>query len=145
MRGEGLRCSPRGRQPPEASHGVAAPAALTRSTLLLRRLAKPERFPGQRGVEEIADAAKARDSDKKAAQVSLAVAKNELKRAKELGYAGKDPEYASLDAEIAKLDGQLNGKNDTTSAFAALKQKISALFERISGRTTGAEVAKVGG
>jgi hypothetical protein len=73
-----------------------------------------------------------RDNDKNAAQTHLALARTELERAKELGYAGKDPEYANLDKSIKDLEKQLKGGGDTGSLFASLKQKISAFFARAS-------------
>jgi hypothetical protein len=73
-----------------------------------------------------------RDKDKDAAQKHLTVARNELERAKELGYAGKDPEYAALNKAIKELEKQLKDGRDTGSLFASLKEKISAFFARES-------------
>lgn len=73
-----------------------------------------------------------RDKDRDGAQKLLAKAKSELDRAKELGYAGNDPEYESLKKAISDLEGQIKGHEDTTSAFAKLKEKVAAFFKRQS-------------
>ena len=73
-----------------------------------------------------------RDKDKEVAQKHLALARTELERAKELGYAGKDPEYAALGKSIKDLEKQLKSGGETGSLFASLKQKISAFFKRES-------------
>jgi hypothetical protein len=70
--------------------------------------------------------------DKNAAQASLATAKAELERAKELGYAGNDPEYPALKQSVADLSKQLNGGEDTTSAFGKLKERIASFFKRFT-------------
>jgi len=72
------------------------------------------------------------DQDKAAARVLLAGAKRELDRAQDLGYANKDPEYASLNQSIADLDKRLGGTQNTRSAFASLRDRMTAFFERIA-------------
>jgi hypothetical protein len=57
----------------------------------------------------IEEAQTQRDKDKEAAKKQLAVAKQELDRAKELGYAGNDPEYPALASAISDIEKQLNG------------------------------------
>jgi hypothetical protein len=81
----------------------------------------------------INDAQELRDKDKAKAQQLLATAKQELERAKELGYAGKDPEYASLNKSISDLEKELNGSSDTGPAFSRLVDKVTAFFHRQSG------------
>jgi hypothetical protein len=73
-----------------------------------------------------------RDQDKPAARKLLANAKEQLDRAKDLGYANKDPEYASLNQSISELDKQLGGTESTSSAFATLREKMSSFFERVT-------------
>ena len=73
-----------------------------------------------------------RDQDKPAARKFLANAKEELDRAKDLGYANKDPEYASLNRSISELDKQLGGTESTSSAFATLREKMNSFFERVT-------------
>ena len=73
-----------------------------------------------------------REKDKDAAQTHLATARHELERAKELGYAGKDPEYKALNRSIADLEKQLKGNGDTQSAFERLKERVSTFFKRQS-------------
>jgi hypothetical protein len=75
--------------------------------------------------------------DKQAAQASLETAKNQIERARELGYTGKDAEYAALNDQISKLEKQLNGKTDTRAAFSNLKEKLSAFLKRQSGEKRG--------
>lgn len=70
--------------------------------------------------------------DKNAAQASLSTAKAELERAKELGYAGNDPEYTALNQQVSDLSKQLNGGEDTSSAFAKLKERIASFFKRFT-------------
>ncbi|MEA2735770.1 MAG: hypothetical protein QOE14_2221 [Humisphaera sp.] len=79
--------------------------------------------------------------DKEQAKRLLAVAKQELQRAKELGYAGHDPEYAALDQAIDDVERQLNGNKDSGSAFARLKEKVSSFFKRQSDTEKKAQVA----
>jgi hypothetical protein len=62
----------------------------------------------------------------------LATAKNEIERAKELGYAGNDPEYAALDKTISDLETQLNSDEDTASVFSRLQEKVASFFKRQS-------------
>ncbi len=73
-----------------------------------------------------------RDKDRDAAQKLLVTARQELERAKALGYAGNDPEYDSLNKAISDLEAQLKGKGDTSGAFTRLKEKIASFFKRQS-------------
>lgn len=82
--------------------------------------------------EAIKDAQAKRDQDKPAARRLLANAKQELDRAKDLGYANKDPGYASLNQSISDLDKQLGGTGSTSPAFASLREKMTAFFEHIT-------------
>jgi tetratricopeptide (TPR) repeat protein len=82
-----------------------------------------------------------RDRDKEGAKRLLAVAKQELHRARELGYAGHDPEYAQLDQAISNVEKALDGNKDSGSAFAKLKEKVSSFFHRQSETERRSEVA----
>ena len=73
-----------------------------------------------------------RDKDKAKARQLLALARNELNRAKELGYAGKDPTYSAIDKSIANIENQLRGNEDTASTFAKLKESVSNFFNKFS-------------
>ena len=73
-----------------------------------------------------------RDKDKAKARQLLALARNELNRAKELGYAGKDPTYSAIDKSIANIEKQLRGTEDTASTFAKLKESVSNFFNKFS-------------
>ena len=90
----------------------------------------------------VKDAQAERLKDKPAAQKHLAIAKASLERAKTLGYESQAPDYATLNQSIVDLDNQLNGKEDTTSAFATLKGKLDAFFDRLTGKTPLARQAK---
>jgi hypothetical protein len=72
--------------------------------------------------------------DKNAAQTLLEVAKNELERARELGYAGKDAEYNALNTDITNLEKQLKGTGDVSSVFTKLKDRMAAFVKRQSDR-----------
>jgi hypothetical protein len=88
--------------------------------------------------EAVTQAQSVRDQDKDRAHRLLGVARNELRRAKELGYAGNDPEYAALNQAIEDLEKQLRGNQDATSAFARLKERVSSFFRRqASSQKTG--------
>lgn len=82
--------------------------------------------------EAVNEAQRSGDKDRDKSLQLLAEAKNELKRARELGYAGNDPEYSTLDDSIASLERQLKGKESTVSAFARLKEKLASFFTRQS-------------
>lgn len=83
----------------------------------------------------ITDAEAMRDKDRDGARKLLTVASAELERAKDLGYAANDQEYTALDKQIGELDKQLKGKEDTSSAFTRLKDRINAFYKR--GFTNG--------
>ena len=89
----------------------------------------------------ITEAQAQRDKDKEAAQRHLAVARSELDRAKELGYAGNDPEYGTLSQAISDVESQIKGNQDSRSAFARLKERVSSFFKRQSESQKRAEVA----
>ena len=71
-------------------------------------------------------------SNKDEALRLVTIARNELERAKELGYAGNDPEYDALRKSIDDLEKQLKSDQESGSAFARLKEKISSFFKRHS-------------
>ncbi|MGH9645060.1 MAG: YfdX family protein, partial [Terriglobales bacterium] len=75
--------------------------------------------------------------DKNSAQNLLKVAKNEVERARELGYTGKDKEYADLNNQISSLEKQLRGNQDASAAFSKLKEKMSAFLKRQSEQKRG--------
>jgi hypothetical protein len=74
-----------------------------------------------------------RDTDKDLAVKLMELAKQELNRARELGYASKDPSYVYLNHDISELETQLkSGAGDTASGFSALKEKVAAFLKRQS-------------
>ena len=81
------------------------------------------------------------DKDKAKAKLLLATAKHEVERARQLGYAGKDPEYTALDTTISDLEKQIDGNQDTASAFSRLKEKFAAFFKRQSETEKNAQLA----
>jgi hypothetical protein len=109
------------------------------NTLVIIDRAEP--LPIVTAQAAIDEAQAQRDKDKNVAQAQLTVAKTELERAKELGYAGNDPEYAALNAAISDVEKQLKGGQDSTGAFAKLKEKVSSFFKRQSSSEKKSEVA----
>ena len=89
----------------------------------------------------VADAQAKSSQDKNEAQRLLSVARAELDRARELGYAGNDPEYTALNQAISDLEKQLKGNQNTSSAFARLREKVRSFFHRQSQSEKRAEVA----
>jgi len=89
----------------------------------------------------IADAQNLRDKNKDMALNLLADAQRQLERAKELGYAGKDPEYTALNKSISDLEKQIKGNGETLQAFSNLKQRLEAFFRR---QSTGTRSSKQG-
>jgi hypothetical protein len=84
-------------------------------------------------AREAIEQAKAKNqSDKAMAQALVETAKKETERAKELGYAGRDPEYTALNSDISNLEKQLKGNEDATSVFAKLEDRLSAFLKRQS-------------
>ena len=84
-------------------------------------------------AREAIEQAKAKSqSDKAMAQALVETAKKETERAKELGYAGRDPEYTALNSDISNLEKQLKSNEDATSVFAKLEDKLSAFLKRQS-------------
>src|SRR6202140_962725 len=84
-------------------------------------------------AREAIEQAKAKNqSHKTMAQALVKTAKKETERAKELGYAGRDPEYAALNTDISNLEKQLKGNEDATSVFAKLEDRLSAFLKRQS-------------
>jgi hypothetical protein len=73
-------------------------------------------------------------NDKATAQTLVQTAKNEIERAKQLGYTAQAPEYAALNADVSNLEKQLKGKGDSGSVFAKLDDKLSAFLKRQSQR-----------
>lgn len=97
------------------------------------RAIKDRDYPQARVAKTaIAEAQAVRDKDRDRAVALLNAARNELERAKELGYAGNDPEYAVLNREISDVEKQLKGNQGTASVFSRLKEKIEAFFKRQS-------------
>jgi hypothetical protein len=80
----------------------------------------------------IDEAQSLREKDKDRAQRLLETARNELDRARELGYLGNDPEYGALNKTISELEKQFRGNEDTASAFTRLKERVAAFFKRQS-------------
>ena len=87
--------------------------------------------------EAITQAQTKSQQDKNGAQVLLELAKKEVARARELGYAGKDQEYEALNRQISSLEKQLKGPEDATVAFSKLKEKLSVFLKRQSEQKRG--------
>jgi hypothetical protein len=72
--------------------------------------------------------------DKANSQKLLEIAKAEVLRAKQLGYAGKDPEYTALNNDISNLEKQLKGGGEISSLWARTKEKLSSFTNRQSSK-----------
>ncbi len=59
----------------------------------------------------------------------METARNELMRARQLGYAGKAPEYVSLNEDISKLEKQLRSEEDAGLGFARLREKLASFLK----------------
>lgn len=59
-------------------------------------------------------------------------ARTQLKLARELGYARRDPEYKELDRAIRDIERQIRAKEKTESPFAKLRERFSSFFNRVS-------------
>ncbi|ALF55287.1 hypothetical protein ACX27_24645 [Nostoc piscinale CENA21] len=59
-------------------------------------------------------------------------ARTQLKLARELGYARRDPEYKELDRAIRDIERQIRAKEKTESPFAKLREKFFSFFNRVS-------------
>jgi hypothetical protein len=91
--------------------------------------------------EAISEAQAQHDKDKDAALRLLATAREELDRAKLLGYAGNDPEYAALNQEVSEVERQIKGNENSASAFTRLKERVAAFFKRQSSNEKRPEMA----
>jgi 5-methylcytosine-specific restriction endonuclease McrA len=76
------------------------------------------------------DAANSQRQDQQIALTLLQTAKNEADLSRHLGYLGDESEYKALDQEIASAETAIKGKNDTSSVFAQLRDRISAFLKR---------------
>ncbi|MDB5333019.1 MAG: hypothetical protein JWP03_4170 [Phycisphaerales bacterium] len=74
-----------------------------------------------------------RDQDRDAARRFLSLARTELDRAVELGYSESDDEYRELGKSVSDLEKQLRGNENTSSAFAGIKQKFENFMKRLTG------------
>jgi hypothetical protein len=122
-----------------AQKSQEASAVLTTALNTLVAIERVTPIPVAVAQTAIEGAQKLSERDKEGAKQLLAVAKSELERAKELGYAGDDEEYKSLNDAIASIDKQLNGNESTASAFAKLKERIASFFKRQSDSEKSSE------
>ena len=84
-------------------------------------------------AREAIEQAKAKgQTDKPMAQTLMQTPKKETERAKELGYAGRDPEYVALNTDISNLEKQLKEDEDATSVFAKFEDRLSGFMKRQS-------------
>lgn len=80
----------------------------------------------------IDDAREARENDRTKAEKLMGVAKEELERARALGYAGNDAEYAALNKAIEDIEKDLKSGGNTSTAFESLKDKMAAFFKKVT-------------
>jgi ribosomal protein L22 len=71
-------------------------------------------------------------TDKEAALNYLASARDNLERAKELGYTGNDSGYNSLTRNIKDLEKQIKSNKNSDAVFVNLKTKLSAFLKHLS-------------
>ena len=108
--------------------GVVLEAAL-HTLVVIDRVAPLPLVLAQTAIDQ---AQSLRDKDRDGAQKLLATARQELERAKALGYAGNDPEYDGLKKAISDLEAQVKGQGDTSGTFARLRERVAAFFKRQS-------------
>lgn len=75
--------------------------------------------------------------DRNGAQVLLKTAKEELERARELGYAGTDKDYADLNSEISKIEKQLTANEYVGTAFSRVKDRLNSFIKKQSAQDHG--------
>lgn len=71
-------------------------------------------------------------TDKEAALNYLASARDNLDRAKALGYTGNNSGYNTLTRSIKDLEKQIKSNKNSDAAFANLKTKLSAFLKHLS-------------
>ena len=74
-----------------------------------------------------------KNKDKDAVLKLIDLAKDEIERAKELGYKGRDEEYTVLNDAIKNIKEKVESNQNSTSAFGSLKDKLRAFVKRLSG------------
>lgn len=109
-----------------------ASAVLTRAMNTLVIIDRVMPLPIVFAQAAVAEAQAQSQSDKSRALTLLVTARNELERANELGYAGRDPEYDALRKSIDELERQLKGDQDSGLAFSKVKEKLMSFFKRQS-------------
>jgi hypothetical protein len=100
------------------------------STLVLTEQSRP--LPLVNAQTKLMGAVAVADFDQNDAQRLLEEVRNQLKLAKELGYARRDRNYAELDQTIQTIERQLKTNQKSERAFAELQDKFSTFFNRIS-------------
>lgn len=114
----------------QKSDVAAAALATALNTLVIIDRVTP--LPVSLAQIAVDEAQKTSQQDKGRALQYIAVAKQQLERAKALGYAGNDPEYLALNQAATEVEQQLRGDQDSGGAFAKLKEKIASFFSRQS-------------
>lgn len=100
------------------------------STLVITEKTQP--IPVINAQTNLFGASAIADMDRDDALQLLEDARQDLKLAKDLGYASGDRTYRELDRAIDDIESKLKLKADTTSAFAALQEQLSSFLKRIS-------------
>ncbi len=75
----------------------------------------------------------AQKTDRRLALKSLGVARDELERARALGYAGNSPDYIAVSTGLKQLEDSVRGGGDAGAGFTQVSEKIRALFGQQSG------------
>jgi hypothetical protein len=74
--------------------------------------------------------ADAQRQDPVKAQILLRTAKNQLKRAQDLGYLADDSDYKTLNKQISDLESTIQGKRNIGSRFSELRDRIASFLKR---------------
>ena len=110
------------------------------ATLIVLDKATPIPLVVAREAVNQAQAEEKKDPNK--SRAFLQVAKDELQRSRELGYAGKDQEYASLNDQIDNLEKQMASRGETGSFFDKLRERLTAFLNRQSQQKNGSTQAE---
>lgn len=100
------------------------------STLVLTEQSRP--LPLVDARTKLIGAVAVAELDHDDSQRLLQEARNQLRLAKELGYARSDRGYTELDQTIKEIERQLKASEKTASAFTKLQEKFSRFFNRVS-------------
>jgi hypothetical protein len=100
------------------------------STLVLTDRVIP--IPMLLSREAIAEAQTQREQDQQRSSRIVEAARQQLQRARELGYAIGDADYQRLNDEISDLQKQLKGNENADSLFSKIRERLASFLNRQS-------------